>query len=166
MNTMEINEVIHFFRKQKGWTQRELAEKMHMSEKTISAYETGTRGVSTPLLEEFAKVFKKQTKEFFDHYAIANEKEIFESNGNIIWVEYVSFWDGGYAEIVTKAKYNIKENTVYDVEVADVDHLDLENCEREYIILPDGTEKDVIPYDEFEEYEEEWKRKEMVKMID
>ena len=162
---MELNEVIQFFRKQKGWTQKELAEKMMASEKAISAYETGSRGISTSLLAEFAKVFEKQTKDFFDKATLYDEKEIFESNGDIIWVTYVSYWDGGYAEFSSRAKYNKKENIVYDIEIVNVDGFDLDICEREYIILPDETEKDTFPEDEEDYYLEEWKKGEIAKVV-
>lgn len=165
MKKMLINEVIQFFRKQKGWTQKELAEKMMVSEKAISAYETGNRGISTNLLEEFSKVFNKPTKDFFDTVKLKDEKELFDSKGTIIWVTFVSSWDDGSADISSKAKYNFETNMVYDIEGADTDGLDLDILDKEYIIFPDGTEKDVIPSDCFDEYKEAWERKEMVRAI-
>ena len=162
---MLINEAIQFFRKQAGWTQKELAEKMMVSEKAISAYETGTRGISTELLNEFSRAFNRELKDFFDTNKLADEKEIFDSNGTIMWVTFVSSWDDGYADIETEAKYDSEKNVVYDIKVADTSHMHLDILDREYIILPDGSEKDVVLEDDWDYYKEELKRKEKVKAI-
>jgi hypothetical protein len=55
---------------------------------------------------------------------------------------YVSSWDGG-TEIESSCMFDTETNEVTDIESVDVDHMDLNVCEREYIVLPDGTELDV-----------------------
>lgn len=82
----------------------------------------------------------------------------------IVDITYVSVWDCG-TEIETKGKYDEEKNIVFDVEVAEVDDYDLDICEKEYIILPDGSEKKIVKEDdedELEEYKKELERKEMV----
>lgn len=61
---------------------------------------------------------------------------------NIINVTYVSVWDGG-VKIESEAKYDTKNNIVFDIEVVEVGNLDLEVLNREYIELDDGTELEV-----------------------
>lgn len=59
---------------------------------------------------------------------------------------YVSVWDGG-VEVRTSCQYNPKTRIVSDIESSDVEGLD--NLEREYIELPDGTEIEVMDFDTF-----------------
>lgn len=54
---MELNEKIRNLRSNRGWTQRELAERMHISEDAVSSWE---RGINTPPLDmakNLAEVF-------------------------------------------------------------------------------------------------------------
>lgn len=54
---------------------------------------------------------------------------------------FVSVWDDGF-EVETDCKVNTDTNEVFDIETADVDELDLEILDREYIVI-DGNEYDV-----------------------
>lgn len=56
---------------------------------------------------------------------------------------FVSVWDDGF-EVETDCKVNTDTNEVFDIETADVDELDLEILDREYIVI-DGNEYDVYP---------------------
>jgi hypothetical protein len=51
--------------------------------------------------------------------------------------KYVSVWDGG-VEIRTDCEYDPEIRNVTDIELSDVNGLEV--LEREYIVLPDGTE--------------------------
>lgn len=54
---MELNEKIRTLRSNRGWTQRELAERMYVSEDAVSSWE---RGINTPPLDmakNLAEVF-------------------------------------------------------------------------------------------------------------
>lgn len=54
---MELNEKIRTLRNNRGWTQRKLAERMHISEDAVSSWE---RGINTPPLDmakNLAEVF-------------------------------------------------------------------------------------------------------------
>ena len=52
MNTENIGKLIRELRKEKGWTQRELASKLHVTDKAVSKWE---RGKSLP---DFSTIIK------------------------------------------------------------------------------------------------------------
>ena len=56
---------------------------------------------------------------------------------------FVSVWDDGF-EVETDCKVNTDTNEVFDIEMVDVNGLDLEILDMEYIII-DGNEYDVYP---------------------
>ena len=54
MNKKDIGHKISVIRKDLGMTQRELAEKLHVTDKTISKWETGTHFPDIAIMEELA----------------------------------------------------------------------------------------------------------------
>lgn len=54
----------------------------------------------------------------------------------ILDATYVSVWDG--SQIRTDCKFNTVTKQVTDVETTDVEELDLNCCEEEFIELPSG----------------------------
>lgn len=52
-----INDRIRYLRKQKGRTQKDLADRMHVGKTTISNYETGYSEPDISLLNKFSKLF-------------------------------------------------------------------------------------------------------------
>jgi hypothetical protein len=71
------------------------------------------------------------------------DPDLFKPNGSqhagIIDATYTSVWDGG-VEVSSPCKYDADERRVFDIAGADVSGV--ESLEREYVILPDGTELD------------------------
>ena len=62
-----IGKNIKKYRKIKGWTQRELAEKLYVSESFISKLESITyQTIAIDTLEQIAKVLDTHIKNFFD----------------------------------------------------------------------------------------------------
>lgn len=62
-----IGKNIKKYRKLKGWTQRELAEKLYVSESFISKLESITyQTIAIDTLEQIAKVLDTHIKNFFD----------------------------------------------------------------------------------------------------
>ena len=47
---------------------------------------------------------------------------------------FTSVWDGGY-EVTSECKVNIESKEVFDIESVNVDELDLEILEKEYITV-------------------------------
>lgn len=58
MSPDSVGELICRFRTRKGWTQVELAEKLHLSEKTISKWETGGGYPDIQTLPALAALFE------------------------------------------------------------------------------------------------------------
>ena len=48
---------VALLRREKGWTQRELAERLYISDKAVSKWETGTADPSTSNLMALAKLY-------------------------------------------------------------------------------------------------------------
>ena len=62
-----IGKNIKKYRKLKGWTQRELAEKLYVSESFISKLESVTyHTIAIDTLEQIAKLLDTSIKNFFD----------------------------------------------------------------------------------------------------
>ena len=62
-----IGKNIKKYRKLKGWTQRELAEKLYVSESFISKLESVTyQTIAIDTLEQIAKLLDTSIKNFFD----------------------------------------------------------------------------------------------------
>ena len=62
-----IGKNIKKYRKLKGWTQRELAEKLYVSESFISKLESVTyQTIAIDTLEQIAKLLDTSFKNFFD----------------------------------------------------------------------------------------------------
>lgn len=55
---MKIEDKIKTYRKEKGWTQKELAELLHLSDKTISSWETGRTYPDLDNLIQLADLFE------------------------------------------------------------------------------------------------------------
>jgi len=54
---MELKDRIHQLRQERRWTQAELAEKLGVHQKQVSAYERGINTPSTEILIKFAEIF-------------------------------------------------------------------------------------------------------------
>lgn len=52
---------------------------------------------------------------------------------------YITVWDGS-TMIESSCKYDETSNFVYDIEQIDVDNMDINVLEDEYILFDDGTE--------------------------
>jgi putative transcriptional regulator len=52
-------------RAEHGWTQGELAARLHVSRQTVNAIETGRYDPSLPLAFSMARLFKKRIEEIF-----------------------------------------------------------------------------------------------------
>lgn len=62
---MEIGQQIKHYREKKGYSQKELAGLVHMSERTVGHYETGTRSPSVEALTLLAKALDIDITSFF-----------------------------------------------------------------------------------------------------
>ena len=58
MDKEKTGEYIRNLRKKKGWTQMQLAEQLHISDKAVSKWERGISFPDIELMEELAQVFQ------------------------------------------------------------------------------------------------------------
>lgn len=78
---MKVGEVIRYYREREGYSQKELAQKVHMSVRTIGHYETGTRSPSIEVMEQLAKALLIHVSDFF--LPIKQEKFVYYDN---VWI--------------------------------------------------------------------------------
>jgi len=62
---MDIRHAIRFLRKQKGWTQQQLADFSNTSKSNISNLENGNQGYSPAILQYLAKAFDCPVSQIF-----------------------------------------------------------------------------------------------------
>jgi len=62
---MNISHAIRYLRKQKGWTQQQLADFAHTSKSNISNLENGNQGYSPALLQYLAQAFNCSVSQIF-----------------------------------------------------------------------------------------------------
>jgi transcriptional regulator with XRE-family HTH domain len=60
-----IGSQVYRLRKQRGWTQAQLAEKLDLTNETVSRVEGGKSGISLDLLEKILAVFEISAVEFW-----------------------------------------------------------------------------------------------------
>lgn len=75
MSFQNFGKILAKMRKEKNMTQEELAEKLNVSSKTISKWETGTSVPDIVMLDSIAKYFKMSFHDFLD-LCLSNENSI------------------------------------------------------------------------------------------
>tara|TARA_R110000868_G_scaffold49259_2_gene158872 strand:- start:1346 stop:1534 length:189 start_codon:yes stop_codon:yes gene_type:complete len=60
-----MKNIVPELRAERGWTQAELAKKLHVSRQTVNAIETGRYDASLPLAFAIAELFQKRIEEIF-----------------------------------------------------------------------------------------------------
>ncbi len=75
MNPIKVGRFIAELRKQKGLTQEQLAEKINVSNKTVSKWEVGINVPDTNCLFELSKVFNIPTQDILNGGEIQNNEE-------------------------------------------------------------------------------------------
>lgn len=68
-----ISEQIQKFRKQMGWSQPQLADKLSVSKQTISNWETGTKTPRMGKIQEMSELFNVKVSEFTDPETKSNQ---------------------------------------------------------------------------------------------
>lgn len=78
MDSLKIGKLIYSLRKDKGLTQRELADKLHLSDRTISKWERGIGIPDISLLKDISKIFNIDIENILN-----GEKEENNKGGNM-----------------------------------------------------------------------------------
>ncbi len=77
---MKINEKIKFIRELKGWSQEEMAEKLHMSMGAYSNIERGETNIQFSRLQQISKILSMTISELTD-LEDKNIQIVYENNG-------------------------------------------------------------------------------------
>ena len=66
MDTKKIGQFLKFLRRENGFTQEELAEKLNVSSRTVSRWETGVNMPDLSILMEIAELYQVEIMEILD----------------------------------------------------------------------------------------------------
>lgn len=75
MDNTQIGKLILSLRKEKGWTQKQLADKMNLSDRTISKWERGLGCPDVSLLPELSEVLEMNIERILTGNMQSNEKD-------------------------------------------------------------------------------------------
>ncbi len=73
MDKEKTGEYIRALRKNKGWTQMQLAEQLHISDKAVSKWERGISFPDIELMEELAQVFQVDVADIIGEKRLAGQ---------------------------------------------------------------------------------------------
>lgn len=98
-------------RKIRGYTQKEIAEKLNISNSTYCLYEKGERQPNLVTLEKIAHILYISIDELFGLYdfgaknLIKETSKVYNTRPHINWEEYYDIPDGEYAELINGELY-------------------------------------------------------------
>ena len=134
MDNVKIGNLIHRLRKEKGMTQLQLAEILHISDKTVSKWERGLGCPDVSLLADLSRVFGVDLEKLLSGQLDANE----ERGGNMKKLNfYVCPECGNVITAMTDAVISCcgkKLKALEPVKAAEEDKLSVEIIENDYYI--------------------------------
>lgn len=134
MDNVKIGNLINKLRKEKGMTQLQLAEKLHISDKTVSKWERGLGCPDVSLLTDLSQVFGVDLEKLLSGQLDANE----ERGGNMKKLNfYVCPECGNVITAMTDAGISCcgkKLKALEPVKAAEEDKLSVEIIENDYYI--------------------------------
>ena len=65
---MNINKMVRYYRKQKGYTQKDLADELGITEMAVSLYELGKRNIKADTLFKIANFLDEPIEKFYMDY--------------------------------------------------------------------------------------------------
>ena len=84
MNNYEFGKFISQLRKEKGLTQLQLAEKLNVTDKAVSRWETGKNYPDIEIFEDLSKIFDVSISELLEGKRIEKEKLLTVSEEQIV----------------------------------------------------------------------------------
>ena len=137
MDNVKIGNLIYKLRKEKNLTQLQLAEMLHISDKTVSKWERGLGCPEISLLADLSRVFEVDLEKLLEGRLDANE----ERGGNMKKMKfYVCPECGNVITATTEAGISCcgkKLQPLEAVKAADEEKLSVENVENDYYISSD-----------------------------
>lgn len=137
MDNVKIGNLINKLRKEKGMTQLQLAERLHISDKTVSKWERGQGCPDVSLLTDLSRVFGVDLEKLLSGQLDANE----ERGGNMKKLNfYVCPECGNVITAMTDAGISCcgkKLQPLEAVKAQEGEKLSVENIENDYYISSD-----------------------------
>ena len=134
MDNEKIGNLIYKLRKENRMTQLQLAERLHISDKTVSKWERGLGCPDVSLLTDLSRVFGVDLEKLLSGQLDANE----ETGGNMKKLKfYVCPECGNVITAVTEAGISCcgrKLQPMEAVKASDEEKLSVENIENDYFI--------------------------------
>ena len=84
MNTQDFGKFVAELRKEKGMTQMQLAEKLNVTDKAVSRWETGKNFPDIEIFEDLSKILEVSVSELLEGKRIEKEELIFVSEENVV----------------------------------------------------------------------------------
>lgn len=84
MNTQDFGKFISELRKEKGMTQLQLAEKLNVTDKAVSRWETGKNFPDIEIFEDLSKILEVSVSELLEGKRIEKEELIIVSEENVV----------------------------------------------------------------------------------
>ena len=137
MDNVKIGNLINKLRKEKGMTQLQLAERLHISDKTVSKWERGLGCPDVSLLTDLSRVFGVDLEKLLSGQLDANE----ETGGNMKKLNfYVCPECGNVITTMTEAGISCCGKKLQPLEAVKApadEKLSVENIENDYYISSD-----------------------------
>ena len=84
MNTQDFGKFVAELRKEKGMTQMQLAEKLNVTDKAVSRWETGKNFPDIEIFEDLSKTLEVSVSELLEGKRIEKEELITVSEENVV----------------------------------------------------------------------------------
>ena len=84
MNTQDFGKFVAELRKEKGMTQMQLAEKLNVTDKAVSRWETGKNFPDIEIFEDLSKILEVSVSELLEGKRIEKEELILVSEENVV----------------------------------------------------------------------------------
>ena len=116
---MSIGENLWFFRKKQGLSQKELAEKIHVSERTIGHYETGAREPSVDMLTTLGSTLGVRVEDFLrllsreEFFSIPQEMHFVHWKNDELDVELLPFQHSSIDPFQSFLETSIQRKLIY-----------------------------------------------------
>lgn len=95
---MKFGDKLKQLRMEKGWTQKDLADKLGLAKSTVSLYEISQREPNSKIITKISQLFGVTIDELFDNVTFKNEPKIvlYGSDGKLVDISDLSKEDQEY----------------------------------------------------------------------
>lgn len=87
---MEMSDKLYQLRKEKGWSQEEVAVQLQVSRQTVSKWESGTTIPDTKRLKQLSSLYGISVESLLGDSALTNTQQPFDTASDLI--DWTSAW--------------------------------------------------------------------------